>query len=116
MVMTLPLVACVPASLSYSHTASTTYPAKDAACDFRVQATPPAPAEYEELGTLGGYSRESDLNAYKEMARPQVCQAGGDVLVGTVNGQGIYVQGIVFRKRNAPPSAAPTASSGSASE
>ena len=110
----LPLSGCIPVSLSYSHTAPRTYPAKDSTCEIRVQISAPDPAEYEELGTLGGYSREMDLNAYKEIARAQVCQAGGDLLVGTVNGTGVYVQGIVFRKRDAAASTPRPSSSASA--
>jgi hypothetical protein len=33
------------------------------------------------------------------MIRDEVCGAGGDLVVGEINGYGYYVRGVVFKKR-----------------
>jgi hypothetical protein len=38
------------------------------------------------------------LPAFKAAVAEQVCAAGGELLVGQVNGSGIYVHGLVYRK------------------
>ncbi len=92
------LAMCAPKP-TYTHTADTKFPARAADCEFKVQSTTPNPEEYLELGTINGCQGTSELGRYKTIIQPQVCAAGGDLVVGQVNGYGIYCLGVVFRKK-----------------
>src|SRR5690242_16109460 len=85
-------------------------PPKAANCDFDVAAQIPEGSEYEELGVLDAARIPSrNLGTFKMHAAPTVCQAGGDLVVGQINGQGYYMRGIVFHRRlRATPPAAPS--------
>jgi len=90
--------ACIPA-VTYTHTAESTFATKPRDCEFRIQSTIPSPEEYIELGTLNGCQGTTDMSAYKERVREKVCGAGGDLVVGQVNGYGVYCLGVVFKKK-----------------
>jgi hypothetical protein len=88
------------ASLSYSNTAGGAYAAKPATCELKIQNRLPDPSVYEEIGSVNGMSKTNDPLKYKKMIQAEVCRAGGDLVVGEVNGLGHYVRGTVFRKKD----------------
>lgn len=97
------------ASYSYHNNTDTTYPSKSEDCDFQIKSSNPGP-DYVEIGIIavkfnladrsGNPIGTSDPIEFKEKIRKIVCQAGGDIVVGEVNGNGQYVRGTVFRKKS----------------
>jgi len=83
----------------FSPTTEKDYPEKPATCDFKIQSTLPDPNAYEEIGTINGCSGTNDILQYKAGIRPKVCKAGGDLVVGQVNGYGVYCISTVFVKK-----------------
>ena len=96
------LYGCGTTTFPYSHTAERTYPAKPENCNFRVLSTVPK-GNYEEIGVLnihwGDLGRPTTPNELKKIVHKDVCKAGGVVVVGEVNGCGVYVRGTLFRKQ-----------------
>ena len=92
----LVLAGCA-ASYQFTGTGKPATP-KPPNCEIGVSATVPGP-EYEELGILQPVANPTrDIREFKESVREPVCRAGGDHVVGEINGLGIYVRGVVFRK------------------
>jgi hypothetical protein len=96
------VAACGPA-FKFTRTAEAPAAAKPADCNFRVVSTLEESKGYQELGVLdfnsGAYV--GSMAVFLEKIGPEVCAAGGDLVVGEINGLGIYVRGIVFEKQPA---------------
>jgi hypothetical protein len=62
---------------------------------------------YEEIGVLDnkGGGVACNISDFKEAIAAKVCEVGGDLAVGQVNGAGCYVSGSVFRKTDSAPPA-----------
>ena len=86
------------AFMSYSNTSDKTYPSKPNDCDFKIKVTDTNLADYEEIGVVNGCAGQKDINSYKGTIQPDVCKAGGDLVVASTNGYGVFCQGIVFKK------------------
>lgn len=80
-------------------------------CDFEVFKEAPQ-GEYDKLGEL----KPVDFGAgtpdeFKDAVRADVCKAGGEMVVATVNGANNYIKGVVYRKHRievpAPAPASP---------
>lgn len=88
---------------TYSYTKTTDVQAAakpEASCEFLATATVPDPNGYVEIGVLEvRHHPPRDITRFKEEIYDQVCAAGGDVVVGEINGYGFYMRGIVFKKR-----------------
>ena len=96
------------ASYSYHHNSQNTYASKAEDCDFQVLSTMNNLQGYEEIGVINFTTMASgdllwvkDASVFKEKIRKFVCSAGGDAVLGEVNGAGGYIRGIVFRKKDA---------------
>ena len=67
-------------------------------CDFEVFKEAPQ-GEYDKLAELKpvdfGATTSGD---FKDAIRAEVCKAGGEMVVATVNGANSYIKGVVFRK------------------
>ena len=97
---TLILASCVPKlKPTYSQTSGQAYSPKPPNCNFRMQATPPDPSVFEEIGIMNGMSGTNDILRYQKIIAEQVCSAGGDLVVGEVNGAGYYCRGRVYKYR-----------------
>jgi hypothetical protein len=104
-VLVLAFVSLAGCGQVYRYTVTSTAPvqARAADCDFVVSGTLPEDKSLVELGVLE-YERTPphQIAKLKEMIHDQVCQAGGELVVGQINGFGYYVRAIVFR-HVAPP-------------
>ncbi len=104
------LAGCRPqyGSYAYTHTSETVYTSRAPECPFRVAVTLPD-TSYEEIGVLDwdydapayGYYI-SKLETFKHKVAKDVCKASGDLVVAEMNGDGLYIRGIVFKKRPEP--------------
>lgn len=111
---TLSLGGCFVASATYTPSTTARFPSKPADCDFAVLTTLPE-GSLEELGILDIQKAGLVTTAgdFKTIVGPQVCAAGGDIVVAEVNGSGNYVRGSVFRKKgDGAPTKAPAPASG----
>ena len=80
-------------------------------CDFQVAVEPPTEG-YKQLGILEMRRTPSThLLTFKKHVQPEVCAAGGDLVVGEMNGYGYYVRAIVYQRK----SSGSTSSSGTSS-
>jgi hypothetical protein len=77
-------------------------------CELFVRATLPQEG-YTEIGTLavivrgtGGWTTK-DLDEFKTIVGPTVCEAGGEVIMYEKNGYGQFIGGVVFAKRGIIP-------------
>lgn len=90
---------------SYHRSSDLTYPPKSEDCDFQVRSSHPGENYVEvgivavDLGPVTPPQGTSDPIVFKEKIKRFVCKAGGDVVVGEVNGYGQYIRGTVFRKK-----------------
>lgn len=98
------LVGCGGGSgLKYTLTPTTPAPAIAAeplppTCDFEVFKDAPQ-GEYDKLAEL----KPVDFGAttsdeFKDAIRAEVCKAGGEMVVATLNGANNYIKGVVYRK------------------
>jgi hypothetical protein len=98
------LVGCGGGSgLKYTLTPTTPAPASPAQplaanCDFEVFKEAPQ-GEYDLLAEV----KPVDFGAttsdeFKDAIRAEVCKAGGEMVVATINGANSYIKGVVFRK------------------
>ncbi len=79
-------------------------------CDFEVFKEAPQ-GEYDQLGEV----KPVDFGAgtsdeFKDAIRADVCKAGGEMVVATVNGANNYIKGVIYRKHRIAvpaPEAAP---------
>ncbi len=67
-------------------------------CDFEVFKQAPQ-GEFDLLGEV----KPVDFGAttsdeFKDAIRAEVCKAGGEMVVATINGANSYIKGVVFRK------------------
>jgi hypothetical protein len=87
------------AHLVYHPSGDAHYPARDASCQLQLTGSHPGPA-YVEIGqvTRQGEVRITDPQEFLDKVRPDVCAAGGEVLATEVNGSGLIVRALVFRK------------------
>lgn len=86
--------------MSYSSTTDKKYSPKPDDCEFNIKVTNTGLNDYEEIGVMSGCAGQKDINSYKDTIRPNVCKAGGDLVVARANGYGVFCQGIVFKKLN----------------
>jgi hypothetical protein len=95
----LVLCAC-PISYKFSRTTSASSITKPEGCAFDLLTTHPA-QPHVELGVVdfdrGGTTMASTAQEFMDAVRAQVCAAGGDAVVGEINGHGYYVRGVVIR-------------------
>lgn len=120
--VSLPAVATVAFSMIGCHAPGPVYnfeptappsAARPSTCEFRVAATVPTNGDYEEVGVLDARRTPSNnLTVFKMHVRKAVCQAGGDLVVGEINGMGYYVRAVIFRKVARQPASSPAAPSG----
>src|SRR5262245_18462633 len=86
---------CVP--LSYAFTPATNAPIKSRPdnCEFKVLLSPP-PEGYEEIGELKHYNGTppSDAEKFKKAVAEQVCQNGGDAVIGFADDKGKLTKGL----------------------
>jgi hypothetical protein len=73
-------------------------------CELRTVGSHPGP-DYVEIGVISiegdrsfGAGSYQDPQEFVNRVRPQVCRAGGEVVATEVNGRGIVVRGVVFRR------------------
>lgn len=94
------LSGCSSTTYPYSHVSDSAYPAKEESCKFRVLSALPS-GNYEEIGVFniawGHSKRPTTPGELTEKIRPDVCKAGGDFVVGDVNGYGVYVRATLFK-------------------
>lgn len=102
-VLAVSLVLSGCGSVVYTKTTDLQDIDRGASCEFRVLTAVPN-EKFQELGVLelnaGLYSKgewTTSTSQFKEHARPHVCKAGGDAIIGIVNGYGYYVKGTVIR-------------------
>lgn len=73
--------------------------------------TAPPAGDWSEVGTIDmqyGGMGITDIARFKEKVQAQVCDAGGEVAVAFVNGQGVYIKAAVLKRvRPSPASIAP---------
>ena len=86
------------AFMSYSNTSDKQYSSKPSNCDFKIKVTDSGLGNYEEIGVINGCAGQKDISSYKSTIQPNVCKAGGDLVVARANGYGVFCQGIVFKK------------------
>jgi hypothetical protein len=104
-------LACVQPTLY--KTASTTTAPRAANCEFDLVASHPGPGfvEVAQIAVDGPAEKVAshyrDPRAFASEVRPQVCAAGGDVLMTEVNGVGAIVHAIVFRHVEIDPAPGP---------
>ncbi len=116
------LVGCGGGSgLKYNLTPTTPAPrvpaeARPAACDFEVYKQAPQ-GEYDKLAELTPVDfGATTSDEFKDAVRANVCAAGGEMVVATVNGANAYIKATVYRKHrtevplpggDAPPAPTP---------
>lgn len=84
--------------MSYSNTSDKQYSPKPSNCDFKIKVTDSGLGDYEEIGIISGCAGQKDISSYKSTIQPDVCKAGGDLVVARTNGYGVFCQGVVFKK------------------
>jgi hypothetical protein len=96
-VAALSLGACIP--YKFSLTAEAPAVPREPLCGFRVVNVVPEKG-YSELGVLefNGGNAATKVEAFREKVQEEVCRAGGDLVVPQINGYGVYVRAIVFKK------------------
>ena len=113
----LAAAACTPTAL-YTHTAAQRFASRGNDCDFPITSMLPRGIAWEEIGVVnvqvvwGRYGPIAPATPaeFKTLIRAQVCQAGGEHVVGDVNGAGQYIRGTVFRRASPADAPRPTAS------
>jgi hypothetical protein len=72
-------------------------------CAFAISTSPPDPRQFEEIGVLDARRQPSNrLDVFKRHAAPEICAAGGDLVVPEVNGYGYYMRGVLYRRVGGP--------------
>ncbi|WP_394831399.1 hypothetical protein LVJ94_33295 [Pendulispora rubella] len=88
-------------------------------CSFGVLTASPA-SGYEEIGSVDmslnplcpECSWPQSLADFREAVRPEVCKAGGDMVLAVSNGLGYYIKGTILRRVETPPAQAAAVSTG----
>ncbi len=98
------LVGCGGGGSGLKYTLTPTTPAPVAAeplpptCDFEVFKEAPQ-GEYDKLAELKPVDfGATSSDEFKDAIRADVCKAGGEVVVATINGANNYIKGVVYRK------------------
>lgn len=98
------LVGCGGGSgLKYNLTPTTPPPAVPAEplaanCDFEVFKDAPQ-GEYDMLAEVKPVEfGATTSDEFKDAIRAEVCKAGGEMVVATVNGANNYIKGVVYRR------------------
>jgi hypothetical protein len=100
LVLSITAAGCGPVYHFTKTTQETAVAKPEASCDFLVTASAPDPQSYVELGVLEWRRVPPHrIDEFKSWIFDDVCAAGGDLVVGEINGAGVYVRGIVFKKR-----------------
>ena len=86
----------------YSPNAQYEIPPKEVGCDFKAQRSELL-SGYTEIGVFdifyeGRQPIPESLPHFKEMVAVDACKAGADVVVGVMNGNGKYINGIAYIK------------------
>ena len=98
---------CGCAEVVFHRAGSRRYTALPPDCRIRLVASPPE-SGYDEIGLLaidGPAGSFRDPDEFVRAARPQVCRAGGEIVVTQINGLGAIVRGVVLRRRPVEPAA-----------
>lgn len=75
----------------------TALPAGPVTCEFQVSATVPQDGPFVEIGVLDARRTPSTkMGVFREQVRREVCNAGGNLVVGEIDNFGFCVRGIVF--------------------
>lgn len=99
-------IACV--SAKYTHTADQKFPARSPKCKLAVTNMLPEGEAWREIGVINvqvaqsAYGTTAGPNTpdeLLELIHDDVCAAGGEHIVGEVNGLGQYIRGTVLRRR-----------------
>lgn len=99
------LNACV-ATANYTHTADDSFPPFPIDCKFKILSALPDNS-YKEIGVVnvdpvvhqgGGMSAPRNPEEFRKLIQSDVCKAGGELVIGDVNGLGQYIRGTVYRK------------------
>lgn len=98
------LLSCASCSttpkMSYSQATKKQYAAKNKGCDFNIRSTMPKES-FDEIGTInltpsmygnGIPMLPAGADELRILIQDQVCLAGGDAVVGDVNGHGQFVR------------------------
>ena len=96
------LVSCLSPRYKYSNTYDGELKPRGENCNFKVVSALPK-GDYVEIGVLNldvhvDFAAR-DVGTFKEKIRKDVCNSGGDIVVGEVNGRGHYVRGTIFKKK-----------------
>lgn len=86
----------------YRYTTDVQAAPKPSDCDFLVTATTDTANDYLELGVVElkrDFQFARNIEKFKDVIGDQVCEAGGDLVVGQINGAGVYVRGVVFKRK-----------------
>lgn len=92
-------------TMNYSKSSGKVFNPKASNCDFFVRTTAPKEA-FEEIGVINlspaYYSNgipvlPNNSDELKGYIREQVCKAGGDAVIGDVNGVGQYVRVTILK-------------------
>lgn len=94
------LAACLK-PYTFAATTGVAYPPKPEDCLLFVVDEWPY-AGYGQIGVVESGTRVRSRGEFYRAIQNQVCQAGGDVVVCQINGDGYYLRGIVLRKMDAP--------------
>ena len=71
---------------------------KPATCEFKVESSAPQ-GNYDTLGTLTPVDfAATSSDEFKRAVAADVCNLGGEIVVGKVNGAGNYISAIVYRR------------------
>ncbi|MGE5186909.1 MAG: hypothetical protein ACM31C_32885 [Acidobacteriota bacterium] len=100
------LAGCTPTTFAFSPTINGV-PSRPDNCPVDVLTTFPSRG-YQEIGTLELYNgpEPKTLDAFKKAVTKQVCETGGDAVVGVVDDKGVFSKGTVIGytdKYGAPP-------------
>ena len=93
------------------------YPSREATCQFDLLTAMPA-GGFSEIGTIDvtpgayGFNVYRDLSAFGDHVRPNVCQMGGDAVVASANGFGMYIQATVLKSNGEVAQAAAAPATG----
>lgn len=74
--------------------------AREPDCQFDV-FTMHTPAGFQEIAVVdiaAYYDAITTADAFRKRVAPEVCKAGGDAVAAMVNGNGVYVKGVILRR------------------
>ena len=103
LVLLVLLAGCVPLSYAFTPASNRPINPKPEGCKFDVHTSQPANS-YEEIGELKHYNGPApkNIDKFRSAVADQVCQGGGDAVIGTANAKGEYTLGMVIRYTGTP--------------